>query len=66
MLSMVSIYPNTNNSQFSMTMTPAPWLDGQQVVFGEVTNGMDVLERILADNTAHPVVIASSGEFVLT
>ena len=65
-LSTVSIYPNTNNSQFSITMAPAPWLDGHQVVVGEVIEGMDVLEQILADNTRHPVVISSSGELVLT
>ena len=64
-LSMVSTYPNTNNSQLSITMAPAPWLDGQQVVFGEVTDGMDVLERILADDTGHPVVIVNSGELVV-
>ena len=65
-VSMVTIYPNTINSQFSITMAPAPWLDGQQVVFGEVADGMDVLERIFADNTGHPVVIANSVEPVLT
>ena len=64
-LSTLRIYPNTNNSQFSITMAPAPWL-GQQVVFGEVTDGMDVLERILADNTGHPVVISNAGELALT
>ena len=65
-VSMVTIYPNTNNSQFSITMAPAPWFDGEQVVVGEVIDGMDVLERILADNTGHPVVISNSGELAST
>ena len=47
-------------------MAPAPWFDGEQVVVGEVIDGMDVLERILADNTGHPVVISNSGELAST
>lgn len=43
MLSMVNSGPNTNNSQFFITMAPASHLNGKYVVFGEVIKGMEVL-----------------------
>jgi cyclophilin family peptidyl-prolyl cis-trans isomerase len=65
-LAMANAGPNTNGSQFFIvTADETPWLDGKHTVFGKVTGGEDVLDRLNeiptagADRPVTPVYISS-------
>ncbi|KAF2715998.1 peptidyl-prolyl cis-trans isomerase B [Polychaeton citri CBS 116435] len=68
LLSMANSGKDTNGSQFFITTVVTSWLDGRHVVFGEVLEGYDVVEKMenvpkgSGDKPAKPVKIVKSGE----
>ncbi|KAL1949770.1 hypothetical protein VTO73DRAFT_8651 [Trametes versicolor] len=71
LLCMANKGPNTNNSQFFVTLKDTPHLNGKHVVFGRVIRGFEIVERIVQvptdekDRPRAPVVISNCGELML-
>ena len=63
LVAMANAGPNTNGSQFFITVAPTPWLTGKHTVFGEVSEGYEVVEAISKvptdgqDRPTTPVVV---------
>ncbi|XP_065890228.1 peptidyl-prolyl cis-trans isomerase E-like [Dysidea avara] len=66
-LSMANSGPNTNGSQFFICTEKTDWLDGKHVVFGHITDGMDIVRKMekvgtQAGKISRPVLITDCGE----
>lgn len=60
-LSMANSGPNTNGSQFFICYAPQPHLNGKHTVFGQLTQGMDVLKKLVNGDKMNEVVITESN-----
>ena len=70
LLSMANSGPDSNGSQFFITVAETPWLDGKHVVFGKVIEGMDVVSAVekvgsQGGETSEKVVVHECGEIGL-
>ena len=51
LLAMANSGPNTNGSQFFITVAPTPWLNGKHTIFGEVVGGHEIVDQIATTPT---------------
>jgi carboxypeptidase Q len=62
MIGMANEGPNTNTCEYYITLADRSYLDGNYTLFGEVVEGMDVVNRIVQGDTTHTISIVRAGD----
>jgi peptidyl-prolyl cis-trans isomerase B (cyclophilin B) len=62
LLSMANRGPRTNGSQFFITHVATPWLDGKHAIFGEVSQGQDIVDAVKQGDTISGIEILDSTD----
>lgn len=61
MIGMANSGPNTNTCEYYITLADRSYLDGNYTLFGEVVDGMDVVNKIVQGDTTHSITIVKAG-----
>jgi len=61
MIGMANSGPNTNTCEYYITLADRSYLDGNYTLFGEVVDGMDVVNKIVQGDTTHSITIVRAG-----
>jgi cyclophilin family peptidyl-prolyl cis-trans isomerase len=64
MLAMDNDGPDTNGSRFFITLAPAPQLDGQYTIFGQVLSGLDILSALTARDQQPGIYLPPGDELI--